>query len=102
MNEIYSIEFIADAEEELSDAFDWYEEKKPGLGDRFYNEITRHLSIIESNPFTYACKYGHDLHFASLKIFPFLIVYWINKKTDIIYVISIFHTSRNPKKFWRQ
>jgi len=65
----YSVELIADAEIELSDAFDWYNEKQSGLGNRFFNEVSSSLKRISDNPFKFAVKYENELRFAHLTIF---------------------------------
>ncbi|MHB8208332.1 hypothetical protein [Mucilaginibacter sp.] len=36
---MFSVELIAVAEDELSEAYDWYEDQQIGLGNRFYNEV---------------------------------------------------------------
>ena len=95
----YSVELIADAEIELSDAFDWYNEKQSGLGNRFFNEVSSSLKRISDNPFKFAVKSENELRFAPLTIFPYLICYWIDEKLKTNFVISIFHTSQNPDKF---
>jgi len=33
---VFNVELISDAEEELSEAYDWYEKQQVSLGDKFY------------------------------------------------------------------
>jgi toxin ParE1/3/4 len=94
---LYNIHFLKPAEIEFCEAFDWYDEKQKGLGNRFLKEVSKYLDSIADNPFKFAAKYDNELRFAPLKIFPFVIAYWIENET--VFVASIFHTSRNPKKF---
>ncbi|MBS1935209.1 MAG: type II toxin-antitoxin system RelE/ParE family toxin, partial [Bacteroidetes bacterium] len=35
---------------------------------------------------------------AILSIFPFIVIYRINKKKKIVFIISVFHSKRNPKR----
>ena len=95
----YSTEILKPAEIEFDEAFEYYNEQLPGLGRKFYGEVSRYLSSISENPYKFAAKYDNELHFATLKIFPFLIVYWVDEALKTVFVVSIFHTSRNPKKF---
>lgn len=95
----YSIEILKPAEIEFEEAFEYYNEQLPGLGRKFYAEISRYLVSISENPYKFAAKYDNELHFATLKIFPFLIAYWVDEPLKTVFVVSIFHTSRNPKKF---
>ena len=96
---LYKIEVLKTAEIEFEEAFDWYEQRQSGLGNRFLREISSYLDSIAENPFKYAAKYNNELHFAPLKIFPYVVAYWVDNKLRTIFVVSFFHTSRNPKKF---
>ncbi len=96
---MFKVELLSQAEDELSDAYDWYEEQQTGLGNKFYDEISHYLNLIEDNPYYFPVKYTEGLRSASLNKFPFLILYWIEEADNIIFVLSIFHTSRNPKYF---
>jgi hypothetical protein len=96
---VFEIELLAIAEDELSDSYDWYEDQQIGLGNRFYNEISYYLNLLEKNPFQFPVKYIEELRTVAINKFPFLIIYWIHEISEVIYVVSIFHTSRNPRVF---
>jgi len=96
---VFEIDLLAVAEEELADSYDWYEEQLPLLGNKFYNEINHYLNLLENNPYQFAIKYSEELRAASLNKFPFLIIYWIDEINRKIFIVSIFHTSRNPRYF---
>ncbi|CAG5069838.1 hypothetical protein DYBT9623_02575 [Dyadobacter sp. CECT 9623] len=96
---LYNLEFLESAEIELSETFEYYDAQQSGLGQRFVKELAHYLDSIADNPFKYAMKYKNPFRFAPLKIFPYLIAYWLDTEDNTIYVASIFHTSRNPKKF---
>jgi hypothetical protein len=70
------------AQKEMAESWAWYEDRLAGLGDRF---PTRFKSYKE----------------APVPTFPFLLIYRISKKSNLIRVVSVFHTSRNPKKKYR-
>ncbi len=96
---MFKVELIPIAEDEMSDAYDWYEEQSAGLGDRLYKEISHYLNLIEKKPLYFQVKYPGDVRAATLKKFPYLIIYWIDEVNSLIIVLSIFHTSRRPKFF---
>lgn len=96
----YNIHFLQTAEIELKEAYNWYEERQKGLGDRLIAELSAYLDSISENPYKFARKYGREIRFAPLRVFPFVIAYWPEENDRDIYVVSIFHTSRNPKKFF--
>ena len=94
---MFNIELLADAENEMAEAYDWYEERQAKLGDRFYHEVGHYLTLIEKNPYHFPIKYPQEMRSAALDTFPFVIIYWIDELSYIAYVVSIFHTSRKPK-----
>lgn len=90
------LELLFEAEVEFSEAYDWYEEKQPGLGDRFFREVNHYLELVQENPYHYQIRYEGELRVAPTDRFPFLIIFWIDEINQKIYVTSIFHTSREP------
>jgi toxin ParE1/3/4 len=94
---VFKLDLLEQAEVELSESFDWYEEQQQGLGNRFYKEVNACLESIRNNPELYVIRYDEAIRTATLRVFPFLIIYWIDKPNQTVYIISIFHTSRNPQ-----
>lgn len=93
----YTVIFLAKARKELAEGWSWYEGQKKGLGDRFLNVVMDKVSQIEQTPDRYP-KRVKKYHEAVVPVFPYLIVYRINKRKKIIAIVSIFHTRRNPAK----
>lgn len=96
---MFNVDLVAEAEDELSEAYDWYEQQLPGLGNKFYKEVNHYLTLLEHDPFQFPVRYVEQLRAVPLNKFPFLIIYWIDQITNMIFVVSIFHTSRDPKYF---
>lgn len=96
----YSIILSDRAEKELIDAWTWYEDRLDGLGDRFLNDVTNRLRQIETDP---SKGHSHKRPYleVSLQTFPYLIIYRVNKSKKLIFISSIFHTKRNPKKKYK-
>jgi toxin ParE1/3/4 len=95
---VFEIELLSQAENELAEAFDWYEEQLSGLGNKLYKEINHYLTTIGKNPYHYPVKYTGDLHSVALNKFPYIIIYWVDKVNNLIIVVSLFHTSRKPSR----
>jgi len=85
------------ARKEISEAWAWYEDRLPGLGDRFTEAIFKKIKQIESEP-TKGLQRKNAFREVLVKVFPYLIIYRIETKKKEIFVHSIFHTSRNPRK----
>jgi hypothetical protein len=67
---VFSIELLARAEDEFSDAFDWYEKQQAGLGRKFLTEINQQLTLIEVNPYHYPIRYADVLQAVPVKKVP--------------------------------
>ncbi|SRR5258705_8336558 len=86
---------------EINDAYDWYEDKKEGLGELFLEEFKEYAITIFKNPASFRTTYK-KFREVPIKNFPFIIVYFIDDRKNKIIIISVFHTSRNPKKKFRK
>ncbi len=97
---IYSISLSIRAQKDLQKSFNWYEDQKVGLGSRFTKEAADLFRTIKQNPklFSIKDKFYREVGMSS---FPFLVIYRINRK-HAIRIVSVFHTSQNPKKKYRQ
>ncbi|MDB5155840.1 MAG: hypothetical protein JWR50_547 [Mucilaginibacter sp.] len=87
---------LAKAQNEILEAWEWYEDKQQGLGDRFKQEIANKIKLILSNPFHYPRK-GKYIE-VNIDHFPYLIVFDYDENEDVVFIISVFHTSRYPGK----
>lgn len=92
----YQLVFDIKASKEFSNSFDWYEDQQEGLGNRFEKAVYEKLNDIQQYPERYPQK-RKPYREIKVKKFPFLIVYKFYKLKNTILIISIFHTSRNPK-----
>ena len=93
---IYRLDFEENFADDSQDAYDWYENTKPGLGERFFDAMGKTLEQITKNPEAFSEKSKNGYREASLNIFPYRIAYKIYKKSNTILINSIYHTSRNP------
>lgn len=93
----YSATYSSRAQKEIAKAWEWYEDRQQGLGDRFINELTRRVQLLEQNPNRYPTRYKSYKE-TPVPVFPFLIIYRINKRKKSVRVVSVFHTSINPRR----
>jgi plasmid stabilization system protein ParE len=92
----YTVEMSPKAEKEFYQAWMWYESERPGLGDRFGNEFFRKVGRIQRNPLHYPLKKG--LREVLTETFPYLIIYKVSERKSKILIVSVFHTSRHPRR----
>lgn len=93
----YTYEIVLKARKELLEAWEWYEDKQEGMGDRFRNLVNQKIKQVIQTPERYPER---KVSFRDAKIdgFPYLLIYRIANRKKVITIISVFHTSRNPKK----
>jgi plasmid stabilization system protein ParE len=88
------------ADKELKSSFIWHEEQRHGLGDRFINEVINSIAKIERNPELAAIKHK-SYRETRVGVFPYVVIYRIDKRKRIIRILSVFHTSQDPSKKYR-
>ncbi len=94
----YTLEITAEADQEITDAYLWYESEREGLGENWLSEFDRYCSMITENPFIFPERHNGK-RAATMRKFPYLIGYEIVERT--IAIQAVFHTSRDPKKLKR-
>lgn len=98
----YVCRFHPKANEEYAEAYAWYEDKVKGLGERFILAVRKKIAAIANHPQTYSSKGHKDFREAVLDDFPYIIVYKIHKNKNEIFVSSVHHAKRHPKRKYRK
>ena len=89
----YNLELHELAEEELWNAVDYYDEKRHRLGKEFACELQTFMKTIRGHPAHFPIV-KDNIRKCVLKRFPYIVVFEIQE--DTVFVLAIFHTSRNP------
>jgi plasmid stabilization system protein ParE len=92
------IEIRPQAETEIAEAANWYEQHSPGLGVTFVQTIANALSLITEQPSAFT-PIGRGARRFVLRRFPYAIIYRQEGGTVVVY--SCFHGHRNPRR-WRE
>jgi toxin ParE1/3/4 len=93
----YKIQFRKSALQEIENALDYYLSISPNVGFLFDKDLENALKILMKNPF-FEIKIK-NYRVLPLSKFPYIIIYKILEGTKIVDIVSIFHTSQNPKKY---
>ena len=91
-----SITVLQEAQLEFLDAISHYEAERPGLGQRFKDEVDRSLLWIAARPELQRLRPG-GYRRLNLRVFPFYIPYVI--RGDTVWVLAVAHGSRKPD-YW--
>jgi toxin ParE1/3/4 len=94
---VHKIVITTYAELDTFDAYEWYEQERPGLGEEFLFELENTYEKIANHP-TYNTYIDDKKELRDLHIyrFPFVVVYRI--KNDTVEIISVHHTKKHPDK----
>jgi toxin ParE1/3/4 len=87
------------ASQELAEAVRWHEERRPGWGERFFDEVIRTLGLVEAYPESGSPRRGpRPARQLKVRGFPYVVAYRI--RADDVYVVAVAHTSRRPG-YWQ-
>ena len=84
---------------EIGEAYEWYEMQFPHLGTEFLDALDAQLKVISNTPLLYA-ETQRGVRRALLSHFPYGVFYAL--KDDIVSVLGVIHTSRNPHRWPRR
>jgi plasmid stabilization system protein ParE len=90
--------FAPEVEQDLGEAYAWYEKRRQGLGEEFLSCIDACIQSICRTPELHAKLY-RDYRRAIVRRFPYVIFYEHHGSTVTIY--GVLHSSRDPNK-WRE
>jgi len=95
-------EFHPDARAELVADVEWYDEREPGLGERFEGAARAAIEAIVNSPEAWAVWRGWQdeplVRSKGVKNFPYSVVYFV--QDDRIIIVAVAHTSRRPG-YWQ-
>ena len=87
-----------EAEQDIGDAYEWYEARRDGLGEEFLSCVDACIQAVCRMPEMYE-KVHKDYRRGLVRRFPYAVFYEYSGQTVTVY--CVFHTSRSPEK-WRR
>lgn len=90
-------EFLPQAEVEMEEAAEYYDQQQEGLGDRFLGEVRRTVERIQVFPNAWP-KLSRRSRRCRLNRFPYGVVYMV--RGDKIVITAVMHLHRRPG-YWR-
>ena len=87
-----------EAEAEMAEAFDWYEDRVPGLGSEFLLCVDAVCSAVLRSPQQYP-RVHRVVRRALARRFPYE-VFFVEDDERVV-ILSVFHAKRNPKR-WQE
>ena len=87
-----------EAEQDIREAYSWYETQMSGLGANFLLRIDAALSSVQRNPRQYPLIH-QEVRRCLVRRFPYGILFLVDDKRII--VLAVFHAKRNPRS-WQE
>ena len=92
----------AEAEQEFTEAVDFYDAREPGVGQRFARELHAFFKIVCEDPerFPRATRFTRQ---ATLpKPWPYSVYFAIKRESLEVVISTIWHGARNPAELRRR
>jgi hypothetical protein len=96
------VDLHPESENDIWEGYVWYERQNAGLGERFEKAVWEKVDQICINPYIFGSRTNKNLREAPIGIFPYLITYRIKKRSNQIFIVSIHHTKKHPRKKYRK
>jgi toxin ParE1/3/4 len=84
-----------EAESDLSNTFQWYEERSSGLGSEFLASVDACLISVNRYPLAFP-RVHRQVRRAFVRRFPYGLFYLVHR--DTIVVLACFHFKRDPEQ----
>lgn len=91
-----SLIILPEAEQDITQAYAWYEEQEIGLGEEFLRCVDACLQLIQRQSRMFQVVH-ENYRRAIIRRFPYVIFYEDVENKILIY--AVFHCSQDPKKW---
>lgn len=93
-----------EAEADIEEAYNWYEHRSAGLGDRFLDAVEATIDFVRETPQRFPEKHREPdltIRRALVEGFPYGVFFIWNEVADTTSVIACMHARRDPRR-WLQ
>jgi plasmid stabilization system protein ParE len=97
----YALEVLAEADEDIWQASQWYENRKTGLGMEFSDYVYQHMENLRQAPFIYA-PYRTHYRKMPLRRFPYSVIYQVMEAEQTVIVIAVLHQKQDSNLLFEE
>ncbi len=98
----YKLRVTDEAEREFEEIVQWYREQSQQATNNFFVEFDKAIERIKTAPHRYRNRSTRkDYREIQMKKFHYYIIFCIEEEAQEAIVLRLYHTSRNPKKKYR-
>ena len=95
----YRLKIRQAAEADVAEAAQWYNQRQPGLGEKFIREVDRTIARVLENPLAFpVILRRHEVRRLLTKRFPYRIFFSL--KGEVVVVHAVLH-GRRDDRHWK-
>ena len=95
----YRLQVRLAAEADVAEAAEWYDQRQPGLGEKFVREVDQAIARVVENPLAFpVILKRHEVRRALTKRFPYRIFFSL--KGEAVVVHAVLH-GRRDDRHWK-
>jgi toxin ParE1/3/4 len=98
LNRSFTILIENRAEQDIQQAYNYYEAQQVGLGVRFNQSVFQSIDVLRQSPF-FQIRYD-KFRCLPLKGFPYMIHFEVDEVNFNVTIYAVIHTHRNPIASW--
>ena len=91
-----NVRFLTLAQQEVDEAFVWFDERTEGKGIEFLDELDRVVRLVKAYPLA-SVEIEPEIRRCLFARFPYSLIYGIEGHTVV--VVAVAHTHRSPR-YW--
>ncbi len=94
----WRVEFRPEVADDVADAAEWYEQRQPGLGADFVEEIICVWQALADNPLLGCQRHPtKNLRWRYPERFPYRVIYAVDEANHTVVVAAVLHASRHDR-----
>ena len=91
-----------EAEREFADAVTFYDDRQPGLGQRFAGDLRAFFRTVCQNPERFRLVSRLTRKARLPKPWPYSVFFVVKRETSEVVITTLWHDSRNPAELQRR
>jgi len=86
------------AEDDITEAADWYDNQSAGLGDEFIDEILAVFDELRSNPLLHGRRHlTKNIRWRYPERFPYRVIFEVIEEEHLVIVAAVIHAARHDR-----
>jgi plasmid stabilization system protein ParE len=99
----WRVEFAPEVQQDVAEAADWYENRQPGLGTQFIEEIIRVWDALAGNPLLNCRRHPvKNIRWRYPDRFPYRVIYEVIEAEHTVKVAAVLHAARHDRQWKRR